>query len=51
MDISSLYGRKISEIVSITVIQCEKREAVKEENSAEDIVSCVWKTVCFGRGE
>jgi hypothetical protein len=41
MDIvSSLYGRKISEIVSIIVLAVLKRGGLKEDNSAEVIISC-----------
>ena len=51
MDIvASLYGRKTSGMVSITVTAVRKGEGLKEENSAQ-VTSCEWKTVCFGRGE
>jgi len=51
MDIvASLYGRKTSEIVSITVVAVRKRKCLKEEDSAQ-VISCEWKIVCFDRGE
>jgi len=51
MDIvTSLYERKKSGIVSITVTAVRKREGLKEENSAQ-VIRCEWKIVCFGRSE